>query len=101
PVGEEAPRGHEGVDPGGRAAKGRAGALDDLLEPLVPVLLEEGAALQRPDGRADAHRGQAGRGGVERHEVGPRPLTPEAHAVGIDDLEGATWSFSVLAEAPW
>src|SRR5215510_2966988 len=40
PIGEEAARRHERVEPGGRVTEGGGRALDDLLEPLVAVLLE-------------------------------------------------------------
>src|SRR5262249_58856127 len=56
PVGEEAARCHERVEPGRRVAEGGACALDDLPEPLVSVLLEEGSALHRANRSADADR---------------------------------------------
>src|SRR5262245_54019770 len=56
PIGEEAARCHERVEPGRRVAEGGACALDDLLEPLIPVLLEEGPALHRPNRGTDANR---------------------------------------------
>src|SRR5262249_51686933 len=53
---EEAAPGDERVEPGRRVSERCAGALDDLLQSLLSVLLEERRALQGTKGRADPDR---------------------------------------------
>src|SRR5713101_9401888 len=76
--------GHEGLEPRGGVAEGGATAHDDVLEPLLLVLLEEGGPLEGAERRADPYRSEVvgrgfGRGG--EHQI--RRDRAGLEAVGI------------------
>src|SRR5262249_21942742 len=52
---EEATPSDKRIESGRRISKRRARALNNVLQPLLPILLEEGRALQWAKCRADAH----------------------------------------------